>query len=505
MASAVDNSSSTGSPSASGASSPKHIPVAREVQVIATGARPGDSSQKRELFTEATGTVLISEIGGVIRLSAAVATGQLLYLTNQETQQEVVAQVIQKRSFRPTSCYVELEFTEPAPGFWGPPEVLMETTEATAPNTQHAEAAEMVESAEATDEGQSPVKVVPSAQAVERLKNEVETLRHQVKNLTQAKPGDGQPAVAGIVTEEKLFSAKADSASNRALPKLKLPGDVPAPVQEEAFSEEDLLPKPALDFSQMPTELNNSSGLGLGMRGLRILKMVLAILVVAAGVAWFTNFIPGVPTPQNLFATIKKAIPAKVLKAEPPSATVPEQKTEIAGSAKSDDKPGEAKDGEPSTSSPVDASKNEVKPEEERAHENSSPASAKEKSNASVKTSQIAEEKKGEGSHPAASFTDVAPKMPQQHGPLIPPKLLQKVRPVAPPEAIRGYVTGNVDLDVLVGETGEVRSAKVLSGADVLRAAAVTAVKQYKYQPASQDGKPVATHTNVTVQFWYEP
>ena len=129
MASAVDNSSSTGSPSASGASSPKHIPVAREIQVIATGARPGDSSQKRELFTEATGTVLISEIGGVIRLSAAVATGQLLYLTNQETKQEVVAQVIQKRSFRPTSCYVELEFTEPAPGFWGPPEVLIETTD----------------------------------------------------------------------------------------------------------------------------------------------------------------------------------------------------------------------------------------------------------------------------------------------------------------------------------------------------------------------------------------
>jgi len=46
--------------------------------VIATGARPGDSGGQRDLFTEETTTVLVFENGAVIRLSAAVAAGQLL-------------------------------------------------------------------------------------------------------------------------------------------------------------------------------------------------------------------------------------------------------------------------------------------------------------------------------------------------------------------------------------------------------------------------------------------
>src|SRR5207253_1284360 len=94
-------------------------PVALETTVIATGARPCDTAAKRELFTEETQTVLVFERGAVIRLSAAVADGQLLFLSNKTTGKEVVTQVLRKRSFRPTNCYVDLEFTEPCPGFWG--------------------------------------------------------------------------------------------------------------------------------------------------------------------------------------------------------------------------------------------------------------------------------------------------------------------------------------------------------------------------------------------------
>jgi len=38
-------------------------PVALETAVVATGARPGDSAAKRELFTEETQTVLVFENG----------------------------------------------------------------------------------------------------------------------------------------------------------------------------------------------------------------------------------------------------------------------------------------------------------------------------------------------------------------------------------------------------------------------------------------------------------
>src|SRR5882762_2779790 len=101
-----------------GAESKKH-PLPLEIPVVATGARPGDKAEKRDLFTEETETVLVFETGGVIRLSAAVAVGQLIFLTNKQTGKEVVAQVLRKRSYRPTACYVEMDFTEPATGFWG--------------------------------------------------------------------------------------------------------------------------------------------------------------------------------------------------------------------------------------------------------------------------------------------------------------------------------------------------------------------------------------------------
>src|SRR3974390_3461685 len=94
-------------------------PLAVEIPVNATGTRPGSAPDKRELFTEETTTVLVFPDGAVIRLSAAVATGQLIFLTNKRTNIEVVSQVVGKRVYRPTSCYVELKFTQDIAEFWG--------------------------------------------------------------------------------------------------------------------------------------------------------------------------------------------------------------------------------------------------------------------------------------------------------------------------------------------------------------------------------------------------
>ena len=76
--------------------------IAQEVRVTAAGVAPGKGTVERELFTEETTSVLVFEDGGVILLSAAVAPGQLLLLTNVELKREVVAQVKRKRAYRPT-------------------------------------------------------------------------------------------------------------------------------------------------------------------------------------------------------------------------------------------------------------------------------------------------------------------------------------------------------------------------------------------------------------------
>lgn len=108
--------SATASPSESSA---KPQPVALEVPISVNGVRTMEGSDKREPFSETTKTVMVYGSGAVIRLTSGVAPGQLLFLTNERTKKEVVCQVVKSKNYRNVSGYVELEFTEPAVGFWG--------------------------------------------------------------------------------------------------------------------------------------------------------------------------------------------------------------------------------------------------------------------------------------------------------------------------------------------------------------------------------------------------
>src|SRR4029077_16896628 len=94
-------------------------PAAAEIPVTVNGARAVAGSDKREPFSENTQTVLVFLNGAVIRLSSLVSPGQLLFLTNGATKKEVVCQVTKSKSYSSASGYVELEFTEASPGFWG--------------------------------------------------------------------------------------------------------------------------------------------------------------------------------------------------------------------------------------------------------------------------------------------------------------------------------------------------------------------------------------------------
>ena len=87
---------------------------------------------------------------------------------------------------------------------------------------------------------------------------------------------------------------------------------------------------------------------------------------------------------------------------------------------------------------------------------------------------------------------------------MVPPKLIKSVRAVVSPDALRDFETGNVVIDAVVGTEGEVYFISVLSGPPSLRAAAVEAVKQYRYEPATRNGQPVPAHVNITIHFRFE-
>ncbi|PYT92046.1 MAG: hypothetical protein DMG36_16455 [Acidobacteria bacterium] len=104
---------------APGDSAIKQQPVALEIPITVNGARTMEGTDKREPFSESTKTVMVFGSGAVIRLNSTLAPGQLLFLTNDRSKKEVVCQVVKSKNYRNVSGYVELEFTEPAVGFWG--------------------------------------------------------------------------------------------------------------------------------------------------------------------------------------------------------------------------------------------------------------------------------------------------------------------------------------------------------------------------------------------------
>jgi TonB family protein len=109
----------TGQTNAAGPASAKLQPVAMEIPVTVNGASTVAGSEKREPFSETTQTVLVFDSGAVIRLAAAVGPGQLLFVTNEKSKQEVVCQVVKTKQNGSTGGYVELKFTEATTDFWG--------------------------------------------------------------------------------------------------------------------------------------------------------------------------------------------------------------------------------------------------------------------------------------------------------------------------------------------------------------------------------------------------
>jgi TonB family protein len=483
LASAVKNTPANGDDlSVGGVTAARAIPVAVEISVAATGAKPTQGKGQRELFTEQTSTVLVLPDGAVIRLAAAVTQSQLIFLTNNTTKREVVCQVLRKRSYRPTSCYVELQFTEATPDFWG---VDFLTEEAVSAGSQ---VGEEVAAAETVVEGPPAGVAAPSDKEVLQLREEVETLRTQLQSLLVKKDENAAtPAAAEVAGAQAGTGSGEDSL-------------------------EHLLPQVELDFSKMPA--NAGTGLAGANRKpalvdpgiLRVGGLVLVLAAVLAG-AWYENWLPILnrsAAPVGA-ATAGNAI-AKPAKASGGSATP--ALTSANGNAASgipvaaagaQPIAGEVKSGATAVAL-ADAAK---PPTGTAAKTEDSDRSARKNSGAGDGAGKNSRKHGGEKA--AAQPTDAAPDAGSDSLAISPAKLLHPVNPVYPPDAMRNYITGDVKLDAVVEADGRVGAMSVLSGPAPLRAAAMEALKQYKYAPAAQNGKGVASHVKVTIKFWFDP
>jgi TonB family protein len=80
-------------------------------------------------------------------------------------------------------------------------------------------------------------------------------------------------------------------------------------------------------------------------------------------------------------------------------------------------------------------------------------------------------------------------------------RLISSVAPVYPQLARNQRLSGDVTIDALVDVHGNLSTVKVTSGPPMLHQAAMDALRQWKYQPATLNGQAMAMHLSVTVQF----
>jgi protein TonB len=81
------------------------------------------------------------------------------------------------------------------------------------------------------------------------------------------------------------------------------------------------------------------------------------------------------------------------------------------------------------------------------------------------------------------------------------PSLTNRVNPVYPPAAQAAQVAGTVVLEATVNKSGRVEGVRVVNGHPMLQTAAVSAVKQWTYEPLRLNGEPVPFILTVTVSF----
>ena len=79
--------------------------------------------------------------------------------------------------------------------------------------------------------------------------------------------------------------------------------------------------------------------------------------------------------------------------------------------------------------------------------------------------------------------------------------LLSPIHPVYPAIARAAGISGSVVVEAVISRTGTIESLHVISGPEMLRSAALDAIRAARYQPFRLNGEPIEVQTTITVNF----
>lgn len=105
------------------------------------------------------------------------------------------------------------------------------------------------------------------------------------------------------------------------------------------------------------------------------------------------------------------------------------------------------------------------------------------------------------GSHPVMPAAPPKPTRAFRTSSMLAGSLIRRVEPVYPELARTARVQGSVVLFATISTAGTIQNLRVLSGHPMLVAAAIEAVRQWRYRPYILNGNPIEVETEITVNF----
>ena len=436
---------------------------------------------------EETRTVIVLQQGAVVRLTASLMPGETVVLTNRMTGADVLCRVGNVKTQPGIQHYVDLEFIQRAPAFWG--------------DTLQAQSG-LVPQAPAT-----AAAPTPSVQSPPIAPPPVPVLVPPVV-ATPAPVASPHPTAARTLQPSPLVEPVAVPwKAPQANPIRPIRPSFPSQTSTD------------FGFASIGAESARSTSFG-SQKGLLIVgASVLLAVGVALGGNWFysqQSAVPSPPPPQQAMNVPQIQVTPNLTQVDPPvvapatslnSTSLPQPQTDIivesrptVASSVSRVQPPPAA----ATRAPVPAVRRnsvpigklkapKVKTKLASTDSSDPPPMMVGTANSLGDTGTGNALLLGAGSGPAPP--------PAVGGQLQPPRLISSTPPTYPSQARAQRLQGLVVLDVLVDETGKVVETKVISGPALLLLAAQESLRTWKYQPAQLNGKPISVHTKVNVRF----
>ena len=450
---------------------------------------------------EETRTVIVLPHGAVVRLTAVLAPGEMVVLSNRQTGADVLCRVRTVKAQPGIQQYVDLEFTQRVPGFWG--DCIPEQRAAALDGPAAAPSMPTVATAPAPGPPPRPIMKMPAPIAA------ASSAALELRPLPLAKSvsvslSSSEPNPVGPVRPASSGRAPATAADRRAT-------------------------TPRLLLNLTPPDLEGTRAFS-GSK--KVVLAVAALVLLVAGAAmggWFYRqglVSSDAPPPQRAFTSPPDVVAPPVVlpvipEADPPgtaalnAAPLPATQTEIAIEPLPPVEPPVNRAQTPPVTvaraprpTPAVRRNSLVIGKLAAPVQKATPATAN--SDEPPPLVVGAANGLGEmGTGPAFLTTtgaDPAPPpaprpRPAAGGQLQPPRLISSPPPAYPPNARAQRVQGVVVLDALVDETGRIAQTTVIAGPALLQEAAQNALRNWTYQPARLNGQPIAIHTTVNVRF----